>query len=90
LLFSAKESVYKAWAPLTGTFLDFDGAEIRIDPKTATFTARLLVPGADVVAGAGYELHGRFVARDGLLATAVARVAVVPVAEAVAQRAGVT
>jgi 4'-phosphopantetheinyl transferase EntD len=90
LLFSAKESVYKAWAPLMGTFLDFDGAEVRIDPKAATFAARLLVPDADVVAGAGHELHGRFIVRDGLLATAVARVVVAAAAESVAETADVT
>jgi len=78
LLFSAKESVYKAWAPMMGSFLDFDGADIRLDPAAATFATRLLVPGAEVVAGAGHGLLGRFVVRDGLLATAVARLAVVP------------
>jgi 4'-phosphopantetheinyl transferase EntD len=78
LLFSAKESVYKVWAPLMGTFLDFDGADIQIDPLSATFVARLLVPGADVVAGADRELRGRYLIRGGLLATAVARVAWAP------------
>jgi len=73
LLFSAKESVYKAWAPVTASFLDFDGAEIRIDSKAGRFAARLLVPGADLVAGPAGELHGRFAVRDGLLVTAIAR-----------------
>jgi 4'-phosphopantetheinyl transferase EntD len=31
LLFSAKESVYKAWFPLTGRWLGFDQADIAID-----------------------------------------------------------
>ncbi len=75
LLFSAKESVYKAWAPLTGMFLDFDGADIRFDPNAAAFRARLLVPGAEVVAGPGGELLGRFAVSGGLLVTAVARLA---------------
>jgi 4'-phosphopantetheinyl transferase EntD len=73
LLFSAKESVYKAWAPVMRSFLDFDGADIRINPAVASFAARLLVPGADAVTGPGRELRGRFVVRDGLLATAVVR-----------------
>jgi 4'-phosphopantetheinyl transferase EntD len=72
LLFSAKESVYKAWAPLTGAFLDFDGADIRLDGKAGTFAARLLVPGARAVTGPGAELHGRFAVRNGLLVTAIA------------------
>jgi 4'-phosphopantetheinyl transferase EntD len=73
LLFSAKESVYKAWAPVTGQFLDFDSADVRFDPHTGTFTARLLVPGAELVAGPCGELRGRFAARDGLVVTAIAR-----------------
>jgi 4'-phosphopantetheinyl transferase EntD len=32
LLFSAKESVYKAWFPLTGRWLDFEDAEVTIVP----------------------------------------------------------
>ncbi|WP_030183608.1 4'-phosphopantetheinyl transferase family protein [Streptomyces sp. NRRL S-813] len=50
LLFSAKESVYKAWFPLTGQWLDFTGADIEIvpdpdTPRTGRFRAELLVPG---------------------------------------------
>lgn len=73
LLFSTKESVYKAWAPLVGTFLDFTRADITVDAAAGTFAARLLVPGADAVCGAGGELHGRFLIRGGLVVTAVAR-----------------
>ena len=32
LLFSMKESVYKAWYPLTGKWLDFEEASIAVDP----------------------------------------------------------
>ena len=41
LLFSAKESVYKAWFPLTGRWLGFEDADVTISPD-GTFTARLL------------------------------------------------
>ena len=41
LLFSAKESVYKAWFPLTGRWLGFEDADVTITPD-GTFTARLL------------------------------------------------
>jgi 4'-phosphopantetheinyl transferase EntD len=34
LLFSAKESVYKAWFPLTGRWLGFEDAELTIHPAT--------------------------------------------------------
>jgi 4'-phosphopantetheinyl transferase EntD len=77
LLFSAKESVYKAWFPLTGRWLDFLEADIEIDPgatsdASGTFHARLLVPGP-LVDGRRVEVFdGRWTARRDLLATAVA------------------
>jgi 4'-phosphopantetheinyl transferase EntD len=73
LLFSAKESVYKAWAPLTGTFLDFDGAEVAFDAAAATFVARLSKPGASLVGDSRGELAGRFAVCGGLVVTAIAR-----------------
>jgi 4'-phosphopantetheinyl transferase EntD len=36
LLFSAKESVYKAWYPLTGAWLDFEEASITFSPGANT------------------------------------------------------
>jgi 4'-phosphopantetheinyl transferase EntD len=73
LLFSAKESVYKAWFPLTGTWLDFDGADIVIDPATATFAACLLAPGLTIAGRPCRELTGRFGVLDNLVVTAVVR-----------------
>ncbi|MFJ9609494.1 4'-phosphopantetheinyl transferase [Kitasatospora sp. NPDC101176] len=71
LLFSAKESVYKAWFPLTELFLDFNEAELALSPD-GTFTARLLVPGPVVGGRLVQGFHGRWAVRDGLLATAIA------------------
>jgi 4'-phosphopantetheinyl transferase EntD len=71
LLFSAKESVYKAWFPVARRWLGFEEAAITIDPG-GTFSARLLVPGPQVGV---YELSGfagRWLARDGLVLTAIA------------------
>ncbi|MGW4299582.1 4'-phosphopantetheinyl transferase family protein [Streptomyces sp. NPDC004646] len=76
LLFSAKESVYKAWFPLTRAWLDFSEADIELLPGAdgaahGTFHVRLLVPGP-VVGGvrlAGFE--GRWVVGQGLVLTAV-------------------
>jgi 4'-phosphopantetheinyl transferase EntD len=71
LLFSAKESVYKAWFPLTRQWLGFHDADITID-AAGTFEARLLVA-APVVAGSlltGFT--GRWAASGGLLVTAIA------------------
>jgi 4'-phosphopantetheinyl transferase EntD len=69
LLFSVKESVYKAWFPLTRTWLDFEEAEVTLDPSGG-FTAALLVPAP--VPG----FSGRWLVRDGLLLTAIAAPAV--------------
>ncbi|MCM4084177.1 4'-phosphopantetheinyl transferase superfamily protein [Actinoplanes sp. TRM88002] len=65
LLFSAKETVYKAWFPLSHRFLEFHEARIELDPS-GHFEATLLVPGP--VAG----FTGRWVASDGLVVTAIA------------------
>ncbi|MFJ9036789.1 4'-phosphopantetheinyl transferase [Streptomyces sp. NPDC102406] len=72
LLFSAKESVYKAWFPLTGEWLDFLEADLTIDADAFTFSARLLVPGPVVDGVRWSTLRGRFTVRDGILLTAVA------------------
>ncbi|SDJ27417.1 4'-phosphopantetheinyl transferase family protein [Nonomuraea jiangxiensis] len=71
LLFSAKESVYKAWYPLTATFLEFDEAEIDLRPD-GSFAARLLVPGPVVNGAPLTGFRGRWLARDGLALTAIA------------------
>ncbi|GHH69058.1 4'-phosphopantetheinyl transferase [Streptosporangium violaceochromogenes] len=71
LVFSAKESVYKAWFPLTGRWLGFDEAEIHIDPGTGTFTAALRVPGPVAGGSRLTGFTGGWLARDGLLVTAV-------------------
>jgi 4'-phosphopantetheinyl transferase EntD len=73
LLFSAKESVYKAWFPLAGRWLGFEDALVTIDPRSHTFGARLLVPGPTLSDGRRLTtLDGRWLARDGLLLTAIA------------------
>ena len=64
VLFSAKESVYKAWSPITGRWLGFTDATLTIQPRAGTFTARVLVPGPP-------RFTGRFTVRDGLILTAV-------------------
>lgn len=71
LLFSAKESVYKAWFPLARSWLGFESADIVIDPHGGAFTARLLVPGPLVNEAPLTQLNGRWLADQGLLVTAV-------------------
>ena len=71
LVFSAKESVYKAWFPLARRWLGFEDAAVTIDPTEASFQARLAVPGP-VVAGRRVQVFtGRWLARDGLVLTTV-------------------
>lgn len=71
LLFSAKESVYKTWFPLTRRWLDFESADIVIDPWAGAFTACLLVDGPVVNGSPITVLHGRWLVDQGLLATAI-------------------
>ncbi|MFG3205761.1 4'-phosphopantetheinyl transferase [Streptomyces sp. NPDC048192] len=77
ILFSAKESVYKAWFPLTGAWLDFSEADITLHPDPGgrphgTLRAELLVPGPRVGGRRLQAFDGRWAARDGLALTAVA------------------
>jgi 4'-phosphopantetheinyl transferase EntD len=72
LLFSAKESVYKAWFPLTQRWLGFEQAAITIDPAAGVFTARLLVPGHELDGCGLAGFSGRWLVRDGLILTAIA------------------
>jgi 4'-phosphopantetheinyl transferase EntD len=71
LLFSCKESVYKAWYPMTGGWLDFEQARVTIDADHATFHAELLVPGPQVRARRLTGFDGSWAVDDRLLATAV-------------------
>ena len=60
LLFSAKEAVAKLWYPLTGQWLGFRGAAV-FPAAAGTFEAHV----------AGIRLTGRWLARGGLIVTAV-------------------
>lgn len=72
LLFSAKESVYKAWFPLAGRWLGFKDAVVELDPGPRTFTARLLVPGPRLADGPLRALSGKWTVSEGTILTAVA------------------
>lgn len=70
LLFSAKESVYKAWFPLAGRWLGFEDVDLEIDVGAAAFDARLLVAGP-VVGGVRLTgFRGHWCVEDGIVATA--------------------
>lgn len=75
LLFSAKESVYKTWFPLTRRWLDFEEADIAIDAGSGaagTFEARLLVPGHTTSGAPLTGFAGRWRVEAGLVCTAIA------------------
>lgn len=59
VVFSAKESVYKAWHPLTGGWLGFEDVAVVLRDGTFAATA------------ADATMDGRFEVRDGLVRTAV-------------------
>jgi 4'-phosphopantetheinyl transferase EntD len=71
LLFSAKESVYKAWSPLTGRWLGFDDARLTIDPVAGGFTADLLVTGLFLNGRPLTTLTGRWLVEHHLVVTAI-------------------
>lgn len=67
LLFSAKESVYKTWFPLTGRWLGFEDAALTPYPD-GTFVADIRLPDDAVPP----RLRGRWAVREGLVLTAIA------------------
>ena len=69
LLFSAKEAVYKAWFPVARRWLDFTDARVTVDAAGRSFEARVH---AEAKPRSLARLSGRWVARDGLIVTAVA------------------
>jgi 4'-phosphopantetheinyl transferase EntD len=71
LLFSAKETTYKAWFPLTRRWLGFEEADITFSPVDGIFQVRLLVTPPEIGGDALTGFSGRWMARDGLILTAI-------------------
>lgn len=71
LVFSAKESVYKAWYPVTERWLGYLDADLTFDPERACFDARVL-PQEAADAFPWNPLRGRFAVGPGHVFTAVA------------------
>ncbi|REE95824.1 4'-phosphopantetheinyl transferase family protein [Thermomonospora umbrina] len=70
LLFSVKESIYKAWFPLTGDWLGFEDADVALSPD-GSFSARILLDPAGRPTG----FTGRWLVADGLVVSAVTALA---------------
>ena len=71
LLFSAKEAVGKLWYPLAGQWLGFHEAAVGL-ATGGTFTVCLPGPGPAAGDHRGTRMTGRWLARDGLIVTAIA------------------
>lgn len=71
ILFCAKESVYKAWFPLTQRWLGFEEARIEFDPGSRSFTAELLVDGPVVNGRPLTGFTGRWLISRHLIVTAI-------------------
>src|SRR5262245_6997786 len=70
LLFSAKEAACKLWYPLTGQWPGLRGAVIGL-AATGTFTVCLRGPGPGTGDRQVTRMTGRWLARDGLIVTAI-------------------
>ncbi len=71
VVFSAKESVYKAWYPLAHRWLGFEDATLTFTPDAGTFAVSLLVPGPVIGDQPLRGFTGRYLVRDGLVLTAI-------------------
>jgi 4'-phosphopantetheinyl transferase EntD len=71
LLFGAKESIYKAWFPLTRCRLGFEEVIVTFKPTEGTFHARLTATPPAVVGCNLTDLKGRLLVREGLVLTAI-------------------
>lgn len=72
LLFSIKESIYKAWFPLTRSWLGFEDASVSIDRERRTFSAHLLVPGPTLQGRHLDGFSGSWMVAEGLVISAIA------------------
>jgi 4'-phosphopantetheinyl transferase EntD len=71
LLFSAKESIFKAWFQATGQWLDFMHACVTIDCASRQFHARIYPTASITRNDLKSELTGRYMIGDGRMLTAL-------------------
>jgi 4'-phosphopantetheinyl transferase EntD len=71
LLFSAKESVFKAWFSATAQWLDFTDACVTMDPERGRFRACIALPASAMGASGAAELTGRYRVAAGRILTAL-------------------
>src|SRR5262249_25679288 len=71
LLFSAKESIFKAWFPVTRRWLDFHDVTVTIDPDGQTFRTEFHVEPPVVDGRTIPEFPGRYLVHGSHVLTAV-------------------
>ena len=70
IIFSAKESIFKCFFPISQTYLSFQDAAIIIDEKKFEFSF-VLSKACSGITSAGFQHSGRFSIKDDLLLTSV-------------------
>jgi len=70
IIFSAKESIFKCFFPISKTHLTFKDAEIIIDEKNSEFSF-LLTKACAGITSAGFQHSGRFSINNDLLLTSI-------------------
>ena len=71
LLFSAKESLYKAWFPLVKRWLGFEEVSVTIDPESGTFQFANRTEGSRGGEFGHFGAGGRFIVQQGYILTSV-------------------
>ena len=71
VLFSVKESIYKAWFPIAGSWLGFKDVVVSFHPDSGRFFARLLVPGPVVDGRILTHYHGNYLIEEERVLTTV-------------------
>ena len=71
VLFSAKESIYKAWYPIAHKWLGFKDVELIFRPESHVFQAGLRVPGPIVNGRQIESFNGMYAIENGLVLTTV-------------------
>ena len=70
IIFSAKESIFKCFFPISKTYLCFQDAEIIIDEKNCEFSF-ILSKACSGITSAGFQHFGRYLIKNNLLLTSI-------------------
>lgn len=71
IAFSAKESIFKAWFPLTRRWLDFNECDLAIDPEARSYEGRILASDPQCEEADLSVFHGQWRVEAGFIFTGV-------------------